>query len=430
MNEPHGNGRLEPDLPHSADPSFAADAEALIEAVQLLVHHRSAGRGLPSRQSLSMDFRSLPEQGIGDRAALAELGPWYLGGAARLDDKGFFGHMDPPTPWITWAATLWAASVNQNLLHPATAPVAREIETLVVKWLAPFFGMSGGHVVPGSTVANLTALWAARELRQIEEVVASSAAHLSIRKAAHLLRLRFREVPADPRGRIDVTALGDLTQAALVLTAGATATGAIDLLDAGRQAAWRHVDAAWAGPLRISRSHAWLLDGIGAADSVAVSGHKWFFQPKESACVFFADAEAAHGALSFGGGYLAAPNIGLLGSHGATALPLLATLLAWGRRGMAERVDRCMALAETLARLVRSNDRLELFSEPQSGIVLWRPRRCDVPQTHSSLQSSVVSLVTIDGEQWLRSVAANPMADAGHVVECVLSAIRPASSTR
>jgi L-2,4-diaminobutyrate decarboxylase len=80
--------------------------------------------------------------------------------------------MDPPTPWITWATTLWNASLNQNLLHPATSPAARDIEQRVVQWLASFFGMTGGHMTAGSTLANLTALWAARECAGVKEVVA------------------------------------------------------------------------------------------------------------------------------------------------------------------------------------------------------------------------------------------------------------------
>jgi L-2,4-diaminobutyrate decarboxylase len=71
--------------------------------------------------------------------------------------------MDPPTPWFTWAATQWAAAFNQNLVHPYPAPVARRLERQVIGWLASAFGMDGGHMVPGSSVANLTALWAARK---------------------------------------------------------------------------------------------------------------------------------------------------------------------------------------------------------------------------------------------------------------------------
>ena len=89
--------------------------------------------------------------------------------------------MDPPTPWVSWAATLWAARLNQNLLHPDTAPIARPLEERAFDWLAPFFGMGGGQLVPGSTLAHLTALWAARDLRGVDEIVASEAAHLSVR---------------------------------------------------------------------------------------------------------------------------------------------------------------------------------------------------------------------------------------------------------
>jgi len=81
--------------------------------------------------------------------------------------------------------------------------------------------------------------------------------------------------------------------------------------------AWRR-----AGPLRLSSEYAHLLDGIEKADSVAVSAHKWLFQPKESAIVFFKDVELAHAAISFGGSYLAKPNVGVQGSRGAAANPM------------------------------------------------------------------------------------------------------------
>ena len=332
--------------------------------------------------------------------------------------------MDPPTPWVAWAGAQWAAALNQNLLHPDTAPVARELEERVVGWLAPFFGMSGGHLVPGSSVANLTALWAARELRGVEEVVASEAAHLSVRQGGRSAR------PA-ATGTGDLREPGDLSRAALVLTAGTTVTGAVDPLGAGVDAAWRHVDAAWAGPLRLSERHAALLDGIETADSVAVSGHKWLFQPKESALVLFADAERAHEAISFGSGYLAKPNVGVLGSHGAAALPLAATLLAWGRSGTAERIDRCMDIAARLCELIDADERLELCSGPETGIVVWRPLGdVDLDALRAGMERGFVSITELDGERRLRSVSANPMADPELVVAEVLRAATRLGRTR
>ena len=118
----------------------------------------------------------------------------------------------------------------------------------------------------------------------MEEVAYAETAHLSVKKAAHILGLRARPLPCGPTGALLPDAVPDnLGRAALVLTAGSTSTGAIDNLSLSGRAAWTHVDAAWAGPLRLSSIHAPLLAGVEQADSVAISAHKWLFQPKGSA---------------------------------------------------------------------------------------------------------------------------------------------------
>ncbi|WP_417564364.1 pyridoxal phosphate-dependent decarboxylase family protein [Microbacterium sp.] len=313
--------------------------------------------------------------------------------------------------------------MNQNLLQPDSAPRARLLEQRVVDWLAPAFGMTGGHLVPDSTLANLTALWAARDVAGARRVVASAVAHVSIAKSARILGMPLVEVPVDAAQRLRSDLLpADLSDAVVVLTAGTTATGSIDPLDAASTAVWRHVDAAWAGPLRLS-SHAAVLDGIEHADSIALSAHKWLYQPKESALVMFADAAKAHESLSFGGSYLGAANIGLLGSHGAAALPLAATLLAWGRAGLAARIDAEMALAGRLADRVRAEPELQLWAEPVAGVVVWRPHAGDAVQVRDRLSDAWVSTAVVDGQTWFRSVAANPLADPDHVVDAVLAAL-------
>ena len=409
-------------LPYEED--FAPDAEGLMEAMRRLVELRGAPGSPHVDPEAALDLPvALPDIGVGGRAALEQLAGPALSQASRLDHPGFLAHMDPPTPWMTWAATAWAAAVNQNLLHPDTAPTARSLEALVIGWLAPAFGMGGGHLVPGSTVANLTALWAARELTGARRVIASSAAHLSIAKAARILGLELIEVPVDERQRLRGDRLpDDLGDAVLVLTAGTVTTGAIDPLDAAPGVAWRHVDAAWAGPLRLS-GHAQLLDGIEAADSVAVSAHKWLYQPKESGLVLFRDPDPAHDAVSSASGYLAAPNVGLLGSHANAALPLAATLLAWGRAGLASRIEADMALAARLADLITDAAEFELWAAPVTGVVNWRPHGQDPASVRSRRRDAWVSLAEIAGETWFRSVAANPLADPDHVLTAVRHAL-------
>jgi L-2,4-diaminobutyrate decarboxylase len=188
------------------------------------------------------------------------------------------------------------------------------------------------------------------------------------------------------------------------------------------------VDAAWAGPLQLSPKHAHLLNGIEHADSIAISAHKWFFQPKESALVLFANADRAHEAVSTGGAYLATPNVGVLGSHGAMATPLLATLLAWGRNGLVERIDRCMANAETLAKLFEGDPRWELFNPASTGVLLARPRPTSgsTERVLMNLPAGVASSATVNGELWLRFVAANPMANPALVFELLTQALTTA----
>lgn len=400
------------------DDDFESNPVGLHRAVDLL----TAAHGGP----VAALSERMPETGIGSAAAIEALAPRVLGGAAHLGTKTSFGHMDPPTPWLTWATTMWNASLNQNLLHHATAPVARDIEERMVGWLAPFFGMQGGHMTAGSTLANITALWAARERAGVTEIAAGAGAHLSIAKSARLLGLRYRPLASTSAGAIAPDALDghDLGRTALVLTAGTTNAGVIDPLAFVGRATWTHVDAAWAGPLRLSKTYAVRLNGIERADSVAVSAHKLLFQPKEAGLVLFRDVKASHAAISFGGGYLSSPNVGVAGSHGAVAVPLLATLLAWGRSGVAARIERCMEVADQFARFIEADPRLQLLTAPQSAIVVWRPR--DAARTESIYQRlppTMASLTMLDGEPWIRNVAANPNAEINALTMAVRTAL-------
>jgi L-2,4-diaminobutyrate decarboxylase len=408
-----------------SDKSFDLNSDGLRRALELLDLRTHSGRPISALPT------SLPDTGLGEMTALEQLAPDVLGRATYLDATDAMAHMDPPTPWITWALALWNARLNQNLLHPATAPFARDAEACVVAWLAPFFGMNGGHMTPGSSVANLTALWAARDLRGVRKVVASQASHLSLRKAARILGLDYIEAGVDQKHRLDPATLPrDMADACLVLTAGSTSVGAVDSLEFCGLAAWTHVDAAWAGPLALSDRNRGILSGIERADSVAVSAHKWLFQPKESALVLFRDTEAAHSTLSFGGAYLAAPNIGVQGSHGAAGTLLLATLLAWGREGIAARIEHCMANARRLQDFIASQLNLEAFPDGGTGVTVFRPRSQDVEAFRAALPQGLSSSATINGETWVRCVSANPNADVELIIAAIEKATRPQGEMR
>lgn len=338
--------------------------------------------------------------------------------SSKLGDPTSFAHMDPPPVSIAAKLVGLNAVYNQNMLHPELSPFATTMERLAISWFAPLFGMTTGHMCAGSTIANLSAIWCARE-SGARCVVASVDAHLSVAKSAHLLGLPLRLVPVDAWGRMDRTQLGETSDAAVVLTTGTTGRGVIDTL-APVNCRWMHVDAAWAGPLKLTK-FASRLDGIECADSVAISAHKWLYQPKDSALVLFKSPEAQQ-RISYGGGYLAVPNVGVQGSRSAASIPLMATLLALGKSGIATLIEKNVADADLLAEKLAGEPRTELKQVPETGVVNWCPVGRDTEAVLTRLQGTS-SRTVIDDRLWIRQVAANPQADLQRVWERILAAL-------
>ena len=131
----------------------------------------------------------------------------------------------------------------------------------------------------------------------------------------------------------------------------------------------------------------------------------------------FRDTELANSGISFGGSYLAAPNVGLQGSRGAAAVPLLATMVALGRKGIAGLVDHSMALATRLATEMTKERYIRLWAMPETGVTLFQPTKFDTQDFYERLPKGMFSTCVIDEEMWVRSVAANPLADIDKIIE-------------
>ncbi|HXB70840.1 MAG TPA: pyridoxal-dependent decarboxylase, partial [Candidatus Acidoferrales bacterium] len=191
-----------------------------------------------------------------------------------------------------------------------------------------------GLMVGGGTLANMTAIWTARNrcfgpmpgFAGIEEegaaeafrahgyagaaVVGSELMHYSFDKAMGMAGLGTRalsKVPADVDGRIAVhdaeERIAEMESAkrkvfALVAIAGTTDCGSIDPLEklgelARRRGIHYHVDAAWGAPLLFSRRSRGLLRGIELADTVTIDGHKQFHLPIGTSLLLFRDPRMA-----------------------------------------------------------------------------------------------------------------------------------------
>ena len=132
------------------------------------------------------------------------------------------------------------------------------------------------------------------------------------------------------------------------------------------------------------------------------------------------------GAISMGGDYLTQPNVGIQGSRGAAAIPLFATLLAWGKSGLAKRIEHCLDQAALVADWVSAQPKLRLLCEPVSGVVVWRAERgeMDTLKLLDRMQTGATSSLTLNGETWVRQVAANPLLDSQSVINAIEQAFK------
>ena len=234
-----------------------------------------------------------------------------------------FGHpryagqmLKPPHP-VALAAYAAAARINPNNHALDGGPPTSEMEKEVVADLAAMFGFETplGHLTGGGTVANLEALFVAREETGGRAVAVSAEGHYTHARMAGVLGVECVAVAADDAGRMDLDALeGALSRGdvgTVVLTAATTGLGAVDPIAEAiplcrRHGARVHVDAAYGGFFRLLAgpsgsseppSESAVPDGfptehfraIADADSVVVDPHKHGLQPYGCGAVLFAD---------------------------------------------------------------------------------------------------------------------------------------------
>ena len=79
--------------------------------------------------------------------------------------------------------------------------------------------------------------------------------------------------------------------------------------------------------------------------------------------------------------------------------------------------------AQHLARLISADARFEVWAPPTMGVLVWRPRHSSAAEVRARMVGAWVSLTTIDGEAWLRCVAANPHAQPELVLQSAVEAL-------
>jgi glutamate/tyrosine decarboxylase-like PLP-dependent enzyme len=361
-----------------------ADAAARAQRYLAGLPARSVAPSAQAVARLALLDTPLPETPQDATQVLARLDELISPATTAMAGPRFFGFVIggalPVTVASNWLATAW----DQNTGLYASTPGTSHIEGTALRWLQEVLHLPrdvAGAFVTGATVANLTALAAARHrvLAQagwsVEAdglfgappitVIVGQEVHPTVLKALGVLGLgrnRVVRVPVDDQGRMRAAAVPRICgPTILVLQAGNVNTGAFDpvaeILPVARAAgAWVHIDGAFGLWARCAARRAPLAQGIEGADSWATDAHKWLNVPYDSGVAFVRDAEALRAAMAITADYLPTegpqrnpsdytPEL----SRRARGVDVWAALATLGRAGVAQMIERCCRHAARFA---------------------------------------------------------------------------------
>ncbi|MFB6931337.1 pyridoxal phosphate-dependent decarboxylase family protein [Streptomyces chartreusis] len=324
----------------------------------------------------------------------------------RLRDNYPFFHpryagqmLKPPHP-VAVVGYLAAMLINPNNHALDGGPATAQMEREAIEQLAAMFGYDThlGHLTTSGTIANLEALFVARELHPGKGVAYSTEAHYTHGRMCRVLGVEGHPVPVDDRGAMDLEALEQLLRTdrvgTVVLTAGTTALGVVEPIHEAlalreRYGVRIHVDAAYGGFFTLLAG----VDGpeglpeapwqaIAQCDSIVVDPHKHGLQPYGCGAILFRDPSVGRFYLHdspytyFTSEELHLGEISLECSRAgaaAAALWLTFQLLPPTRDGLGQALAAGRRAAMSWAELIEESEYMELYQAPELDIVSYFP---------------------------------------------------------
>ena len=367
----------------------------------------------------------------------------------------FIGHMTSALPYFLLPLAKLMVGLNQNLVKIETSKAFTPLERNVIGMLhhliyqqdAGFYNRwmhsaqhSLGAFCSGGTIANMTALWVARNRLLKADgdfagiaadglaaglahygfkklvVLVSERGHYSLAKAADVLGIGRRNlvsVATDENNRIKIDALRSTSEKvaseggrvlAIVGVAGTTETGHIDPLAemaqvAGEIDAHFHVDAAWGGATLLSNDYRHLLNGIEQADSVTIDAHKQMYVPMGAGMVLFKNPSLVK-SIEHHAEYIIRQGSKDLGSHSmegsraGMAMMVFSAMHVIGRRGYELLINNSLKKARYFAQLIAEQDDFEVITEPELCLLTYRFVPTKVKQAMKTATAAQVERLT------------------------------------
>ncbi|MGB7114801.1 MAG: pyridoxal-dependent decarboxylase [Anaerolineales bacterium] len=349
----------------------------------------------------TIDQMCISDEGIGALETFGVFKERYASWISGSAGPRYFGFV---TGGVTPAALAgdWLVSVyDQNNLR-SDESIAPQIEFDTMSLLRQLFGLPDvytGSFVSGATMSNFVGLALARQwighqigidfaqkgLWGAEPInVFSGTPHSSIYKALSMLGMGREALTKVPclldREAIDLVILENFLQdqngQTCIVVANAGTVNTVDFDDLvllaelkTRYKFWLHVDAAFGGFAACSPKYRSLVGGMELADSITIDAHKWLNVPYDSAMQFTRhqelQAEVFQNAAVYLGQEISSSNFVHLtpeNSRRLRAMPSWFSLMAYGKQGYTEIVERNCQLAQWLGAQIDASDAFKLLA--------------------------------------------------------------------
>ncbi|MBS1506670.1 MAG: aspartate aminotransferase family protein [Bacteroidetes bacterium] len=364
----------------------------------------------PGRFVENIPMTTLPEKGIGAEATLDLFQKKYAPLITNSAGPRYFGFVTGGSTPASVAGDWLVSTYDQNNCG-SNDSIAPQLERQTLHFLREIFGLDENHFgsfVTGATQSNLVGLslarqWAGEQLgvnisddgtQGLAQVkIVSATPHSSIFKALSILgvgRKSLTKLPSLPdRESIDLQALENFLIAnanyPVIVVANAGTVNTVDFDDLAAIATlkskynfWLHVDAAFGGFAALSENFKHLMNGINDADSVCVDAHKWLNVPYDAAMQFTRHKELQLKVFQNSAAYLTDPaqspdyfHYTPENSRRWRSLPAWFSLMAYGKEGHREIVERNCACAALLGERIKASYSYKLLAPVRMNIVCF-----------------------------------------------------------
>lgn len=362
----------------------------------------------PGRFIADIPLGNLPETGIGAVEALEFFEKEFAHQIANSAGPHYFGFVTGGSTPASVAGDWLVSTYDQNACG-SNDSIAPQIERQTIHYFKQLFELSAdyfGSFVTGATMSNFVSLAIARQwigeqqgvdfsndgLGNVPIKIISATPHSSIIKSLSMLGIgRKAMVKIDTlpdREAVDLKALEDYLKqnpepAIIVANAGTVNTADFDDLETIGQLKkkypiWMHVDAAFGGFAACSEKFSHLMNGVNHADSITIDAHKWLNVPYDAAMQFTRHKALQLKVFQNSAAYLGDPEKSPDFFHYAPensrrfrALPSWFTLMAYGKRGHAEIVERNCACAHRLEEILSHSAHFKLLAPVKMNVVCF-----------------------------------------------------------